>query len=63
MSNSDSPSPSEKLVTLRTLYYYRKKLLNKNGFLNSYLLETILYIEQVSPELSNVINLLYNSEK
>lgn len=62
MSKSDAPSPSEKLATLRTLYYYRNKLLNKNGFLNSYLLETILYVEHVSPELSNIINLLYNSD-
>lgn len=63
MSKSDVPTASEKLATLRTLYYYRRKLLNKNGFLNSYLSETILYIEQVSPEISNIINLLYNSKK
>ena len=62
MSKSDVPSSSEKLATLRTLYYYRKQLLNKHGFLNSYLLETIRYVEQASPELSHIINLLYNSE-
>ena len=62
MSKFDAPSSSEKLATLRTLYYYRKKLLNKHGFLNSYLLETIRYVEQSSPELSNIINLLYNSK-
>lgn len=63
MSKLDPPSASEKLATLRTLYFYRSRILNKQGFLNSYLLETIRYIEQVSPELSHIINLLYNSEK
>lgn len=63
MLKSDAPTPSEKLCTLRTLYFYRRRLLNKNGFLNSYLFETIRYIEQVSPELSHIINLLYDSDK
>lgn len=61
MLKSDPPSPSDKLATLRTLYFYRSRILLKNGSLPSYLLETIRYIEQVSPELSNVINLLYTS--
>lgn len=63
MSKFDPPTSAEKLATLRTLYYYRSRILNKQGFLNSYLYETISYIEQVSPELSNIINLLYNSHK
>lgn len=63
MSKSDAPTAAEKLATLRTLYYYRRKLLNKKGFLSSYLFETISYIEQVSPEISNIVNLLYNSKK
>jgi hypothetical protein len=62
MLKSDSPTSSEKLVTLRTLYFYRSRILNKQGFLNSYLSETIRYIEQISPELSHIINLLYNSK-
>lgn len=62
MSKSDIPTPSDKLATLRTLYYYRRKVLNKRGFLNSYLLETISYVERMSPELSHIINLLYNSK-
>jgi hypothetical protein len=63
MSKSDFPTPSDKLATLRTLYFYRSRILNKKGFLYSYLLETIRYIEQSSPELSNIINLLYNTSK
>jgi hypothetical protein len=62
MSKPNIPTASEKLATLRTLYYYRSRILIKQGFLNSYLLETIRFIEHVSPELSHVINLLYNSD-
>lgn len=62
MSKSDLPTAAEKLATLRTLYFYRSRILNKSGFLSSYLLETIRYIERASPELSNIINLLYNSD-
>lgn len=62
MSKSDVPSANEKLATLRTLYYYRNLILKKQGFMSSYLLETIRYIEQFSPELSHIINLLYNSK-
>lgn len=63
MSKSDVPTAAEKLATLKTLYFYRRRILNKNGFLYSYFYETISYIETVSPELSHIINLLYNSKK
>jgi hypothetical protein len=61
MNKSDVPSPSDKLITLRTLYYYRRLFLKRNGFLTTSFFDTIQFIEHDSPELSHIINLLYNS--
>lgn len=56
-----APTINELLITLRTLHYYRKRCVMQTGGVKQYLLETIQFLERVSPKcIQNIINLLYN---
>ncbi len=55
------PTINELLITLRTLFYYRKRCIMQTGSLKQYLLETIQFLERVSPKcIHNIINMMYN---
>ncbi len=55
------PTINELLITLRTLFYYRKRCVLQTGGVKQYLLESIQFIERVSPRcIHNIINLMYN---
>lgn len=57
-----APTIDELLVTLRTLFYYRKRCVLQTGGVLPYLLETIRFLELLSPpRIKNIINLMYNS--
>lgn len=56
-----APTINELLITLRTLFYYRKRCVMQTGGVRQYLLETIQFLERVSPEcIHRIINLMYN---
>lgn len=56
-----APTINELLITLRTLFYYRKRCVLQIGGVKQYLLESIQFIERVSPQcIHNIINLMYN---
>lgn len=56
-----APTINELLITLRTLFYYRKRCVMQTGSLKQYLSETISFVERVSPLcIKNIINLMYN---
>lgn len=56
-----APTINELLITLRTLFYYRKRCVLQTGGVKQYLLESIGFIERVSPKcIHNIINLMYN---
>lgn len=56
-----APTINELLITLRTLFYYRKRCVLQTGGIKQYLLETIQFVERVSPpSIKNIINLMYN---
>lgn len=56
-----APTINELLITLRTLFYYRKRCVLQSGAVKQYLLESIQFIERVSPKcIHNIINLMYN---
>lgn len=58
---SNAPSVNEFLITLRTLFYYRKCCVSQTGGIKQYLLETIQFLERVSPKcIRNIINFMYN---
>ena len=58
---TDEPTINELLITLRTLFYYRKRCVIQTGSIKPYLSETIQFIERVSPKcIHNIINLMYN---
>ena len=58
---TNAPTINELLITLRTLFYYRKRCVMQTGSVRQYLLETIQFLERVSPKcILNIINLLYN---
>lgn len=55
------PTINELLITLRTLFYYRKCCVMQTGGVRQYLLETIQFLERVAPKcIQNIINLMYN---
>jgi hypothetical protein len=61
-SPTKAPTINEMLITLRTLFYYRKRCVLQTGGVKPYLFETIQFLERVSPAcIKNIINLLYNS--
>lgn len=58
---TDAPTINELLITLRTLFYYRKRCVIQTGGVKQYLLESIQFLERVSPKyIHNIINLMYN---
>ncbi len=58
---TNAPTINELLITLRTLFYYRKRCVMQSGGIKQYLLESIQFIERVSPKcIQNIINLMYN---
>lgn len=58
---TNAPTINELLITLRTLFYYRKRCVLQTGGIKQYLLESIQFIERVSPKcIQNIINLMYN---
>lgn len=58
---TDAPTISELLITLRTLFYYRKHCVMQTGSVKQYLLETIQFLELVAPKcIHNIINFMYN---
>lgn len=58
---SKAPTINELLITLRTLFYYRKRCVMQTGGVKTYLLETIQFLERVAPKcIQNIINLMYN---
>lgn len=58
---SKAPTVNELLITLRTLFYYRKRCVMQTGSIKQYLSETIAFLERVSPKcIHNIINLMYN---
>lgn len=60
-SPTKAPTINELLITLRTLFYYRKRCVLQTGGVRQYLLETIQFVERVSPQcIKNIINLMYN---
>lgn len=60
-SPTKAPTINELLITLRTLFYYRKCCVLQTGGVKQYLLETIQFVERVSPMcIKNIINLMYN---
>lgn len=61
-SPTKEPTINELLITLRTLFYYRKRCVLQTGGIKQYLFETIQFVERVSPScIKNIINLMYNS--
>lgn len=61
-SPTKAPTINELLITLRTLFYYRKRCVMQTGSLKQYLSETISFVERVSPScIKNIINLMYGS--
>lgn len=62
-SPSSEPTINEILITLRTLFYFRKRSVSQLGFVRQYLIETIGFLERVAPkEIKNIINLMYNTK-
>lgn len=60
--SSNEPTINELLITLRTLFYYRKRCVKQTGFVTKYLFETIGFLERIAPkEIQNIINMMYNS--
>lgn len=60
-SPTKAPTINELLITLRTLFYYRKRCVLQTGGVKRYLLETIQFVERVSPScIKNIINFMYN---
>lgn len=60
-SPTKAPTINELLITLRTLFYFRKRCVFVTGGVKQYLLESIQFIERVSPKcIHNIINLMYN---
>ena len=58
---TNAPTINELLITLRTLFYYRKRCVLQTGGVKQYLLESIQFLERVSPKcIHNIINLMYN---
>lgn len=58
---TDAPTINELLITLRTLFYYRKRCVSQCGSIKQYLIESIGFLERVSPPcIHNIINLMYN---
>lgn len=58
---TNAPTINELLITLRTLFYYRKRCVLQTGGVRQYLLETIQFLELVAPKcIQNIINLMYN---
>ncbi len=58
---TNAPTINELLITLRTLFYYRKRCVLQTGGVEQYLLESIRFIERISPKcIHNIINLMYN---
>lgn len=58
---TNAPTINELLITLRTLFFYRKRCVLQTGGIKQYLLESIGFIERVSPKcIHNIINLMYN---
>ena len=58
---TNAPTINELLITLRTLFYYRKRCVLQTGGVKQYLLESIQFIERISPKcIHNIINLMYN---
>lgn len=58
---SKAPTINELLITLRTLFYYRKRCVIQTGSVRQYLSECIGFLERVSPKcIHNIINLMYN---
>ena len=58
---SNAPTINELLITLRTLFYYRKRCVMQTGGVKQYLLESIQFLERVSPKcIHNIINMMYN---
>ena len=58
---TDAPTINELLITLRTLFYYRKRCVFQTGGVKQYLSESIQFLERVSPKcIHNIINLMYN---
>lgn len=61
-SPTKAPTINELLITLRTLFYYRKRCVMQTGSLKQYLQESIQFLERVSPKcIHNIINMMYNS--
>jgi hypothetical protein len=57
-----APTANELLITLRTLFYYRKCCVMQTGGVKKYLVESIQFLERVSPKyIHNIIHLMYNS--